>query len=87
MDDFETRVQAIVAAALAHERKQIAAALAQQLAKLVADEHREIMRAHREELRELKLEIAKLNNQCDELRALLATDRRADASSVARRVN
>jgi hypothetical protein len=80
MDDFETRVRAIVTAALAHERKLIAAALAQQLAKLVADEHR----ADREELRELKLAIAKLESQCTELRVALTAERREEALSAAR---
>jgi hypothetical protein len=49
------------------------------------------MRAHRDEIRELKIEVAKLGSEATELRAALAEARArakgVDPAAVARRVN
>jgi hypothetical protein len=50
-----------------------------------------VMRAHRDEMRELKIEVAKLGSEIAELRAALAEARArargVDPAAVARRVN
>jgi hypothetical protein len=69
----------------------MAEALGGEMALLLNEERQSTMRAHRDELYELKIEIAKLGSECAELRALLAVERgnrtaSADAS-VTRRIN
>jgi dihydroneopterin aldolase len=80
-----------IEAHLSRERKMLCEALGNEVAELLNEERQSTMRAHREELRELKLEVAKLSSECAELRALLAVERSnrtaASADALTRRVN
>jgi hypothetical protein len=60
---------------LERERKFLAQALGEQTGKLLVRERRDVMKALREELRELKIECAKLGSESAELRRELALDR------------
>jgi hypothetical protein len=85
--DIDARIEAH----LVPERKFISEAMGIAIGQLLDDERDAVMRAHREEIRELKIEVAKLGSEVAELRALLATERSTRAASadasLLRRVN
>jgi hypothetical protein len=79
-----------IAHALATERTLVAEALGGEVAVLLDEVRKDTMQKTRDELRELKIEIAKLGSEVAELRALLAIERgnrAASADALARRVN
>jgi chromosome segregation ATPase len=64
---FDQRIDA----AIARQRVLMAEALHEQIAELLDQEFRETMRAARNEICQLRLEIARLNSETAELRALV----------------
>jgi hypothetical protein len=76
---------------LVQERTFMYGAVGEAIGKLLDEEHKHVMEKTHDELRELKLEIAKLGSECAELRALLAETRASargvDPAAIARRVN
>jgi hypothetical protein len=88
-DDRWAAIDARIEAHFARERRIMAQALGEELARQLNDEHRETMRAHRDEIYALKLEVVKLATETATLREALA-DARARAAGVdptIRRVN
>jgi hypothetical protein len=83
-------VQLMVDAAIAHERRLLCESLGDEVGRLLAEERQETSRVMRNEIRELKIEIAKLNNEAATLREALALERSAvdpTTPAISRRVN
>jgi hypothetical protein len=85
--DIDARIQEH----LKQERTFMYGAVGEAIGQLLDKEHDEIMRAHREEIKLLKIEIAKFGSEVAELRAVLAETRASargvDPAALARRVN
>jgi hypothetical protein len=86
-DDWNEWCDTRIQAALDGERDALASGFGQAIAKMLADERKDVMRKVRDEIRDLKIEIAKLGSEAAELRAALAVDRSKVVDLPARRVN
>jgi hypothetical protein len=64
-----------IAAAIEHERQLVAEIVGESIAQLLAEARKDTMKAMREELRELRLETARLNSESVELRRAIALER------------
>jgi hypothetical protein len=86
--DYAT-VQSMIEAAIANERRMLCESLGEEVGRLLAEERREAMRATRDELHMLKLEIAKLATESATLREALANERCrvAGVEPLTRRMN
>jgi hypothetical protein len=88
LSEFDARVQSMIDTAIANERKLMATALGEEVGKLLAEQRTATMSAHLDEIRELKVEIAKLGHQTATLREMLTLERDlTDPKTIPRRVN
>jgi hypothetical protein len=86
---FDARVQSMIEAALATERRMLCESLGTEVGMLLAEERKDTMQKTRDELRELRIETAKLGSEVAELRALLAVERsnRTSTDTLTRQIN
>ena len=88
--DWWDAIDERIAAALAVERRLVAVAIGEAVGKLLNEERRNTMKAARDEMRELKIEIAKHASEVAALREALAVERSKVVdipSPLSRRVN
>jgi hypothetical protein len=78
-------IDARIEAYLARERKLLCETLGEEVGRLLAEERTDTMRKLREEIRELRLEYARLGSQTEELRAALDRERGGGAAVVSAR--
>jgi hypothetical protein len=86
-DDWNAWCDTRIAEALDRERDALAEGFGEGIAKLLADEREATSRAIRDEIRDLKIEIAKLGSEAAELRAALAGNRSRVVDLPRRNVN
>jgi hypothetical protein len=86
-DDWNAWCDTRIAEALDRERDALAEGFGEGIAKLLADAREATSRAIRDEIRDLKIEIAKLGSEAAELRAALAGDRSRVVDLPRRNVN
>jgi hypothetical protein len=83
---FDEHVQQHVEAAIARERVLVAETLGTEVGKLITEAQTETMRQARDELRELRIKVEKLDCETRELRAALAVAN-AERSATAHKVD